>query len=114
MIFSKFPKISILKFMLLASFVTISLVLLTIEASADGLSDANISAQGTPDGFTQPNMPTVNNPESSYQPSTCQQQCYENYKKASDICYATSVGSEDLNRCIMEQREIFKNCSKAC
>lgn len=46
--------------------------------------------------------------------SPCQQMCYEQYKAGTDICYSISIASDDLNLCIMDQREIFKNCSKTC
>ena len=44
----------------------------------------------------------------------CQQVCYQHYKANTDVCYSTSIASEDLNVCIMSQRESFKACSKSC
>lgn len=48
------------------------------------------------------------------QGSSCQQACFYQYKSGTDFCYSTSSASEELNICIMSQREMFKACSKTC
>lgn len=98
----------ILKRIQLALFGVSLMLLLTPHI---GFASDDLSMNTLPNVSVTPNSTATS---SGNQTSPCQQLCYEQYKAGTDICYSTSIASEDLNSCIMNQREVFKMCSKSC
>lgn len=97
--------------LILGVFLLFNLPTLAISAEGGAASEPESAA---PNESTTPTGNGRSSGSPAQRSSPCQQACYHQYKSGTDFCYSTSIASEDLNICIMGQREMFKICSKAC
>ncbi len=93
--------------LILSVFLLVNLPALAVSAEGEWTAEKSTGDSATAAGQS----PSA---KSAKRSSPCQQLCYQQYKSGTDFCYSTSIASEDLNICIMDKREMFKNCSKTC